>query len=261
MSSARVYLSLIPQALIASMLEPVDFGRYFAVGTRVHSRGEAIFFEVDVNQLPPGEFPLELIGQRDIFFRRQADLQVFFSIAYWTLFFFVPALTMRQIAEERKAGTIELLLTKDVSNRQLIVGKFLACFLMVCIALAFTIPYYITVAQLGDIDHGATLSGYLGLLLMSAAYISIGLFASSVTSNQIVAFLLAILIGVFFHILFEVMASNTQGAMGTFFRNLSLQYHFQSIQRGVIDSKDLIYFASIIVLGLGLSELIISKRS
>ncbi len=205
--------------------------------------------------------PLELIGQGDIFFRRQADLQVFFSIAYWTLFFFVPALTMRQIAEERKAGTIELLLTKNVSDRELIVGKFLACLLMVCIALAFTIPYYITVAQLGDIDHGATLSGYLGLLLMSAAYISIGLFASSVTSNQIVAFLLAILIGVFFHILFEVMASNTQGGLGTFFRNLSLQYHFQSIQRGVIDSKDLVYFASIIVLGLGLSELIISKRS
>jgi ABC-2 type transport system permease protein len=204
--------------------------------------------------------PLELIGQGDIFFRKQADLLVFFSIAYWTLFFFVPALTMRQIAEERKTGTIELLLTKNITDRQLILGKFLACFLMVCIGLLFTLPYYITIAQLGDVDHGATISGYIGLLLMSAAYISIGIFASSVTNNQIVAFLLAIIIGVFFHILFNVMAANSQGWISSFFQNLSLQTHFQSIQRGVIDSKDLIYFFSIIVLGLGLSELVISKR-
>ena len=205
--------------------------------------------------------PFELIGSSDIFFRKQADLQAFFGIAYWTLFFFVPALTMRQIAEERKTGTIELLLTKDVTDRQLIIGKFLACFLMVCIALAFTLPYYFTVAKLGDIDHGATLCGYLGLLLMSAAYISIGLFSSSVTSNQIVAFLLAILVGVLFHILFEVMAGNGQGWFSNLLENMSLRYHFDSIQRGVIDTKDLVYFASIIVLGLGLSELIISKRS
>jgi len=204
--------------------------------------------------------PLELIGQGDVFFRKQADLQVFFSIAYWTLFFFVPALTMRQIAEERKTGTIELLLTKAISDRQLIIGKFMACLLMVCIALLFTLPYYITVAQLGDMDHGATLCGYLGLLLMSAAYISIGIFASSLTTNQIVAFLLAIIIGVFFHILFNVMAANSQGWLSRFFESLSLQTHFQSIQRGVIDSKDLVYFASIILLGLGCSELIISKR-
>jgi ABC-2 type transport system permease protein len=205
--------------------------------------------------------PLELLGRGDIFFRKQADLQVFFGIAYWTLFFFVPALTMRQIAEERKSGTIELLLTKDVSERQLVVGKFLACLLLVCIALAFTLPYYFSVAKLGSIDHGATLAGYLGLLLMSAAYISIGLFASSLTSNQIVAFLLAILIGVFFHLLFEVMAGNRQGWFSSLLQNLSLRYHFQSIQRGVIDTKDLVYFGSIIVLGLGLSELIISKRN
>lgn len=204
--------------------------------------------------------PLELIGQGDIFYRKQADLQVFFSIAYWTLFFFVPALTMRQIAEEKKAGTIELLLTKNISDRQLILGKFVACLLMVGIGLLFTLPYYVTVAQLGDMDHGATLSGYLGLLLMSAAYISIGLFASSITSNQIVAFLLAMIIGLFFHLLFEVMASNLQGGLSTFFQSLSLRYHFDSIQRGVIDTKDLVYFASIILLGLSLSELIISKR-
>lgn len=205
--------------------------------------------------------PLEMIGGGDVFFRKQADLLVFFSIAYWTLFFFIPALTMRQIAEERKTGTIEMLLTKNISNRQLIVGKFLACFLMVSIALAFTLPYYFTVSQLGDMDHGATWCGYLGLLLMSAAYISIGIFASSITNNQIVAFLLAILIGVFFHLLFGIMASNSRGLISSFFEGLSLRAHFDSIQRGVLDSKDLIYFASIVLLGLGLSETVIAKRS
>lgn len=197
----------------------------------------------------------------DVFLRKQADMAVFFSVARWTLFFFIPAITMRQLAEEKRSGTIELLLTKNVSNRQVVLGKFLSCFLMVCIALAFTIPYYITIANLGDMDHGATIAGYVGLLLMSGAYISIGLFASSITNNQIVAFLLALFIGIFFHLLFDIMASGTTGFLGELFHTLSLSNHFDSISRGVLDSKDLIYFISIILLGLLLSELSISKRS
>lgn len=202
-----------------------------------------------------------LSGNADIFFRKQADLLVFFQWAYWTLFFFIPALTMRQLAEEKRAGTIELLLTKNVSDRQLILGKFLACLMMVGITLLFTLPYYFTVASLGDMDHGATLSGYFGLLLMSAAYIAIGLFASSITNNQIVAFLLALLIGIFFHVLFGVIASGTSGWMGELFSTLNLSEHFGSLIRGVIDTKDLIYFGSLIFLGLILSELNISKRN
>lgn len=196
----------------------------------------------------------------DVFLRKQADLNVFFGVARWTLFFFIPALTMRMIAEERKSGTLELLLTKAVSNRQLVWGKFLACFLMVAIALAFTIPYYLTISNLGNIDHGATIAGYFGLLLMSAAYISIGLFSSSITNNQIVAFLLALFIGIFFHFLFDVLASGTTGFLGELFNTLSLSSHFDSITRGVLDSKDLVYFLSIIALGLLLSEQSISKR-
>ncbi len=91
----------------------------------------------------------------DVFFVGQASLQSFFSIAYWTLFFFIPAITMRMLAEEKKTGTIELLLTKAVTDRQVVVGKFLACLLLIVIALAFTLPYYITVAYLGNVDHGA----------------------------------------------------------------------------------------------------------
>jgi len=195
----------------------------------------------------------------DVFFRKQADLAVFFGVAKWTLFFFIPALTMRQFAEEKRTGTIELLLTKNVTNRQVTAGKFLSCFLMVCIALAFTLPYYISVASIGNIDHGATLCGYLGLLLMSGAYISIGLFASSITNNQIVAFLLALFIGVFFHFLFDIIASGLTGWMGEFFNMLSISSHFDSISRGLIDTKDLLYFASIIALGLFLAEWNVSK--
>ena len=183
-----------------------------------------------------------LYGSADVFFRKQADLAVFFGVAKWTLFFFIPAITMRQLAEEKKTGTIELLLTKAVSNRQVILGKFMSCFLMVCIALLFTLPYYISIAQLGNIDHGATLCGYLGLLLMSASYISIGLFASSITNNQIVAFLLALFIGIFFHFLFDVMSGGSTGFMAQLFDTLSMNTHYDSITRGIIDSKDLIYF-------------------
>ena len=202
-----------------------------------------------------------LSGNGDIFFRKQADLQVFFSIANLTLFFFIPAITMKLLAEERKAGTIELLLTKPVTDWQLVMGKFAAGLMMVVIALAFTIPYYFTVSTLGNFDHGASLSGYLGLILMSAAYIAIGLFASSITKNQIAAFILALLIGVCFHFLFGIVAASSTGLVSEIFDTLSLTNHYDSISRGVIDTKDLIYFLSITFLGLIFSEFMVSKRN
>jgi len=197
----------------------------------------------------------------DIFMRNQADLQVFFNIAYWTLFFFIPAITMRTLAEENKSGTIELLLTKAVTDWQVVAGKFLACLLLVIIALALTLPYYITVWKLGPVDHGAVWAGYLGLILMAATYSSIGIYTSSITNNQIVAFLLALLIGVFFHVIFEFLGSNFTGTIGGIFNYLSLGTHFESISRGVIDSKDLVYFFSLIFLGLVLAETSLSKRN
>ncbi len=200
-----------------------------------------------------------LIGA-DIFIRKQVDLMVFFEVAQLTLLLFIPAITMRQFAEEKRTGTIELLLTKNVTNRQVVIGKFLSCILMICIALAFTIPYYISVTQLGNIDHGATTAGYVGLILMSCAYISIGLFASSTTNNQIVAFLISLFLCLLFHFLFDMIASGFTGMLGEFFSMLSISGHFDSISRGVVDSKDLIYFASIIILGLFLAEYNISKR-
>lgn len=197
----------------------------------------------------------------DIFFMGQASLHAFFSVSFWTLFFFIPALTMKLIAEENKTGTIELLLTKPVTDWQVIMGKFLATLLLIIIALALTIPYYITVANIGPVDHGAVLSGYLGLVLMSAAYISIGLFASSITNNQIVAFLLALFIGIFFHLIFGFLSVAFTGTIGEILDFLSITSHFDSISRGVVDSKDLIYFFSVVFLGLFASEAVLSKRN
>ncbi|MEZ4946481.1 MAG: ABC transporter permease subunit [Cyclobacteriaceae bacterium] len=197
----------------------------------------------------------------DIFLVGQASLQSFFSVSYWTLFFFIPALTMRLLAEEKKTGTIELLLTKAVTDREVVIGKFLSTLLLVIIALAFTLPYVITIYNIGNIDLGQVICGYLGLILMSASYISIGLYASSTTNNQIVAFLMAMLIGLFFHIIFDVLAGNFSGIVGQVLHTLSLSNHFEGISRGVIDTRDLIYFGSLIFIGLFLSELSLTKRN
>jgi ABC-2 type transport system permease protein len=201
-----------------------------------------------------------LVGS-NVFVMGQASLEVFFNIAFWSLFFFIPAITMKMIAEENRAGTIELLITKAVTDSQIVIGKFLACFLLVAIALVSTIPYYITVSQLGNIDHGSVIGGYFGLLFLSGMYISIGLFASSITTNQIVAFLMALFIGIFFHVLFDVIGSSFTGSLGTLFNFLSSRSHFESMSRGVVDSRDLIFFLSIISFGLLLSQVMLSKRN
>jgi hypothetical protein len=201
------------------------------------------------------------ISGSDIFMAGQASLQSFFSIAYWTLFFFIPALTMRLIAEEKKTGTIEMLLTKAVTDRQVILGKYLATLILIAIALLFTLPWVITISKLGNIDTGGVICGYMALILMSAAYASIGLFTSSITNNQIVAFLSALFIGLFFHFIFEVIAGDMTGFFGQVINSLSVNVHFESLSRGVVDSKDLVYFGSIIFLGLFLTEVSLSKRN
>lgn len=197
----------------------------------------------------------------DIFLIGQATLQPFFNIAYWTLFFFAPAITMRLLAEERKTGTIEWLLTKPVTDREVVLGKFLAALSLIFIALVFTLPYIVTLAKIGNLDQGEVICGYLGLLLVSGAYISIGLYASSITNNQIVAFLAALFIGLFFHLIFGILADNVPGLAGKIIHSLSVSSHFESIIRGVLDTRDLFYFASVIVVGLLLSELSLTKRN
>ncbi|MGC9331593.1 MAG: ABC transporter permease subunit [Bacteroidales bacterium] len=196
----------------------------------------------------------------DVFMMNQASLEVFFKVAFWTLFFFIPAITMKMLAEEKRSGTLELLLTKNVTDRDVIVGKFLATLILILIALVLTIIYPLSVSGIGNLENGSTITGYLVLVLMSMAYIGIGLFASSLTSNQIVAYLTALFIGLFFQIIFDVLASGATGVIGEILHTLSLQTHFESMSRGVVDSKDIIYFLSLTFLGLAFAEISLKKR-
>ena len=202
-----------------------------------------------------------LFGSGDIFFVGQASLQTFFGVAFWTLFFFAPAITMGMLAEERRSGTLELLATKPISDFQIVAGKWLASWLLLVVALALTLPYYVTVANLGPIDHGATISGYLALLLISGAYVSIGLFASSLTDNQIVALILSLFIAFFFQLLFGQMTSVLPDVLAGIAGFLSLNQHFQDMARGVIALSSLVYVASLIGLGLLLATMSLKSRS
>lgn len=190
----------------------------------------------------------------DVFMNGQASLQVFFSTAYVTLFLLIPALTMKSIAEEVRTGTIEMLLTKPISCWQVVLGKYLAIMLLIAVSLALTAPYYFSVSLLGNIDHGAVICGYSGLLLMSSAYVGIGLFASSITNNQIVSFLLALLMGMFFHMFFGMVGHQFGGFFGQLAVGLDMNSHFDSIARGVIDTKDMVYFVSLTFVGTFLAE-------
>lgn len=196
----------------------------------------------------------------DVFMRGIADLSTFFNVAFWTLFFFLPAITMRTLAEERKTGTLDLLLTKAVSERRIVLGKFLACLVLIALALLCTLPYYLTLAAIGPVDHGAVVCGYCALLCMSAAYIALGILASSLTSNQIVAFVLGLAFIALFHLLFAVVAANSTGVTGEVLQALSTTAHFESMSRGVLDSRDLVYFISLCVLGLSLAGMNLSQR-
>jgi ABC-2 type transport system permease protein len=186
----------------------------------------------------------------DIFMRGIADLSTFFQVANWSLLILNPALTKRTLAEERKTGTLDLLLTRAVSPQQVVNGKFLACLVLICLTLLSTLPYYITVAKLGPVDHGPVICGYAGLALMGAAYIALGIFASSLTTNQISAYIMALLLMALFHFGMSVVAANTTGFIGQLFRYLSTGPHFESLGRGVIDSRDLVYFLTLCAGGL-----------
>ncbi|MBC8321740.1 MAG: ABC transporter permease subunit [Bacteroidetes bacterium] len=196
----------------------------------------------------------------DIFFIKQATLMPFFSIAYWTLFFFIPALTMRLLSEENSLGTIELLLTKPISNWQVIMGKFTASLLLIIVALILTLPYVISLTTIGNVDGGQVFSGYVALILFSSMMIGIGLFTSSIGNNQIVSYLLALFIGIFFQIIFQMLGQNLFGFAGYLLNYLSTSSHFESMTRGVIDSRDVLFFIGITFLSLVFTEIMLIKK-
>ena len=204
-------------------------------------------------------------GNLNIPFGGYASLDSLFWLAPWLYLFLVPAVTMRLFSEERKSGTMELLFTKPVTDWQIVTGKYLAGLTLVIISLLPTLIYFFSVSHLaqpiGNMDIGATWGSYIGLVLLAAVYTSIGVFSSSITSNQIVAFILAVVVCFIFYNGFQAMASMP------FFRSVSgfivfmgIDEHYQSISRGVVDSRDLIYFAGVIVFFLSLTRMVIGSR-
>jgi ABC-2 type transport system permease protein len=173
--------------------------------------------------------------------------------------FIVPAITMRLVSEEKKSGTIELLVTMPIKDMEIVLGKFLAAFILLAIALAFTLFYWLTIALLGKADVGPIIGGYLGLLLMGATYLAIGIFASSLTENQIVAFIVSFLI-IFILFMLDKVLFFVPTAIATVMEYMSIDYHFNNISRGVIDTRDVIYYLSVIILGVVLASHMIERR-
>ena len=181
----------------------------------------------------------------------EADLIPFFNLSPVIFLILIPAITMRSIAEERRTGTIELLFTRPISDIQLLFGKYLAAVTLLLIAILPTLFYYFTMYYLGSpvgiIDTGATLTSYIGLILLGATFISIGIFASSITSSQIVAFILSMFLCWLFYDGFNLLGSyNLLGDLDTIVRSFGMTTHYDSIKKGVIDSGDLLYFFSVI---------------
>lgn len=194
-----------------------------------------------------------------------AGMDGLFVIGPFLYLFLIPAITMRMFAEEKKNGTMELLLTKPLSEMKLIWAKFLAGLALVFISLLPTLVCYFSVVALGDpvgnIDTGSVVGSYMGLLLLGAAFVAIGLFASSITNNQIVAFIIAALMSAFMHLGFEsIYRMGFLGNADLFVRSLGMSYHYESISRGVVDSRDVIYFASVIAVFMMATRIVLQSR-
>lgn len=182
------------------------------------------------------------------------DLSPFFTLSPWILLFLIPAVTMRSFSDERKQGTIELLFTKPLSVWEIVSGKFFGALLLIVIALIPTIIYVIVLSQLGNppgnIDTGSTLGSYFGLLFLIAGYTAIGIFTSTLSDNQIVAFIIAVFVCFLFYYGFQAAATLAGGNIGSFIAGLGMDDHFESMGRGVLDTRDILYFISITVLFL-----------
>ncbi|NJM26248.1 MAG: gliding motility-associated ABC transporter permease subunit GldF, partial [Bacteroidia bacterium] len=194
-----------------------------------------------------------------------ADLFTFFSLSPYIFMFLIPAITMRSFAEERKGGTLELLLTKPLRDWDVITGKFLACFLLVLVALVPTMLYVYSIHQLGDpvgnLDMPGIIGSYIGLALLGGVFCSVGILASSLTNNQIVAFLVAaFLCFILFSGFDSVSALGIPSRYALLIKQLGILYHYDALSKGLVDSRDVVYFASVIFLMLLLTRLILGSR-
>jgi ABC-2 type transport system permease protein len=194
-----------------------------------------------------------------------AGLESLFNVAPYIFMFLIPAITMRSLAEEKKEGTFELLATRPLTDWQIVLGKYLAALLIVVLALIPTLIYYISVYQLGvttgNIDSGAVTGSYIGLLLLGGCFTAIGIFSSSISKNQIIAFTIAVFLCFFaFSGLDSISQLLSLQSIETVITSFGINQHYQSISRGVLDSRDLVYFLSFITLFLLITKTILGGR-
>ena len=198
---------------------------------------------------------------RGFFIINQAEMRGFFGLMPWLFLLFIPAVTMKLWAEEKKIGTVEILMTLPIKDYEVILAKYLASFALLGVTILLSLSLPITLAYLGEPDGGPIIGGYIGVFLMGAAYLSIGLLASTLTENQIVAFILGIVMCFVLLIIGEdIVLFNAPDFLVPLFSFLGLGAHFSSILRGVIDSRDLIYYLSVIGFFLYLSVLSLESR-
>ena len=205
---------------------------------------------------------LAIVGwyfSNNLFLMNTASMRIVFELVPLVFLFFVPAVTMRLLAEEKKSGTLELLTTMPVRDVEIVLGKFLAAWTLLAATLAPTLVYLVTLMVLGTPDLGPVVTGYLGLMLTGGVYIAIGLFASSLTENQIVAFLIGMVIILAFFLADKVLLY-MPGAIAPTVEYLGIDYHFSNIARGVIDSRDIIYFLSVLGFALMTATASLERR-
>jgi ABC-2 type transport system permease protein len=205
---------------------------------------------------------LAIVGwyfSNNLFLMNTASMRIVFELVPLVFLFFVPAVTMRLLAEEKKSGTLELLTTKPVRDVEIVMGKFLAAWTLLAATLAPTLVYLVTLMVLGTPDLGPVVTGYLGLMLTGGVYIAIGLFASSLTENQIVAFLIGMVIILAFFLADKVLLY-MPAAIAPAVEYLGIDYHFSNIARGVIDSRDIIYFGSVLGFALMTATASLERR-
>ncbi|WP_209331547.1 gliding motility-associated ABC transporter permease subunit GldF [Lunatimonas salinarum] len=193
-----------------------------------------------------------------------ADLESLFSYTPLVMVFLIPAITMRMIAEEKKTGTWEILMTTPLKGYQIVLAKYLASLVLVLLALLPTLVYYYSVYQLGDpvgnIDSAAFFGSYIGLLLISASFAAVGMFSSALSDNQIVAFVIGVFISFLLYVGIASLAALGSGSWALFWEEISLSYHYESMSRGVIVSQNVFYFLGLIISLLALTWGVVERK-
>lgn len=206
-----------------------------------------------------------VLPEYNVFDYGYANLDTLFNMAPWLFIFLISAITMRSLSEEKKNGTIEIISTKPISDLDIILGKYFAGLSIVLFTLLPTIIYYITIYQLGapkgNLDSGAILGSYIGLFFLSSCFVAVGMFASAISDNQIVSFIVSMFLCFLFYNIFELIADfKLLGSWDSVVANLGINAHYQSISRGVIDSRDLFYFIGFDVVFIAATKTVFGGR-